>query len=159
RLFPAAPVRRRSRKRAGAHRPHLEQPARIDPRDAAPACSDGLDVENARAYGKSRHFAEILLRRLATADQAHVGARAAHIDGDLILDAELSAEPGPADDATRGTGEKGIDWRAAYGSRRDRAAVRLHHARGYLDPERGHAPFEALEIAVHHRHQACVDGG
>ena len=47
---------------------------------------------------------------------------------------------------------------SAHRARRDRAAVRLHDARRAAYAERRHAALEALEIAVHDRHQARVDG-
>src|SRR5581483_1964432 len=54
---------------AGAHRSHFEQTARVDPCDAAAARADRVDVHDACAHRETGHLAQILLRRLAVADQ------------------------------------------------------------------------------------------
>ena len=65
-------------------------------------------------------------------------------------------ETDAADDAARRPREERVDRQLAHRARRDRAAVRLHDARRVLDAEIADAALEALEIAVHDRHQARV---
>ena len=55
-----------------------------------------------------------------------------------------------------GPGEERIHRHLAHRAGRHRAAVRLHDARRARDAELGDALLEALEIAVHDRHQARV---
>src|SRR6185503_12573962 len=118
----------------------------------------GMDVEGSRAHGETAHLALALLGRLALAYQAYVGAGAAHVERDEVGKPELPAEPRRPDHAARRPGEERVDRQLAHGTGRDGAAVRLHDARRRPDAEPGHAPLEALEVAVHHRHEARVHG-
>ena len=56
-------------------------------------------------------------------------------------------------------GKEGIDRHATHRGGRHRTAVGLHDARGDVDAQFRHTVLEAFQIAVHHRHQAGIDGG
>ena len=84
---PAPSVAGRSRVGAGALRSHDEGAARVDGGDRTPAGADGVDVEGGQAHREAgRHPAR---RRLghASLDEADVGARPAHVEGDGVGEA------------------------------------------------------------------------
>ena len=95
--------------RAGALRPDLHQAVAIEPRDRAAAGADGVDVERRQPHRKALDpFVE---RRAggAVADQRDVGAGAAHVERDDIRHAGEPRHVDRADDARRGSRQRGAD--------------------------------------------------
>ena len=108
-------------------------------------------------HRETAHSAFALLCRLTRADQAHIGAGAAHVEGNQVGQTELRPEPDAADHPAGRTRKEGVDRHPADRAGRNGAAIRLHDSRRAADAEIGDAPFEVLEITVHDRHEAGVD--
>ena len=160
RLGAAAPIRGRSRHRACALRADFQQPARVDPRDAAAACAYGVNVDACACAPGSRPFRANLFSRARRRESEHTSVDVPPMSNVIRLPMPSSrAKTYAADDAAGGTREERVDGQPAHRTRRHRAAVRLHDARRNLDAEIGDAALEALEIAIHDRHQARVDRG
>ena len=155
----AAAIGRRTGIGARALRPDLEQSARVYPGDRAAPGADGMDIKRARAHREAAHQALALLCGLPFADQAHVGRGAAHVEGNKIVQAQVFTQTHAADDAARRSREERVDRELPDRAGRHRTAVGLHDTRHRPDAEVGRAAFEALEIAVHDRHQARVYRG
>ena len=102
------------------------QRAAIDLGDRAAARADRHHVDHRQ---RQRPFADMALlgeRDAAVLDQADVGAGAADIDGDDVLDAARRRHVARADDAGRRTRQRGEGGRAADGGGAGDAAVGLH---------------------------------
>ena len=88
----ASPVCDGSRICAGAARPYRQCLASVEPRDAAAARPDGDDLHLWRAVRIARDHLFGGQRRAKPFDQAHVGARTAHVTGDQVPGAEAMAQ-------------------------------------------------------------------
>ena len=80
-LGASASVARGTRIGARAPGPHGEGSARIDAGDRAAAGADGVDVERWQTDREPRRRAPGRRLRRGAQDQAHVGARTAHVEG------------------------------------------------------------------------------
>ena len=86
---------------AGALRTHL-QAAAHHPRDAAPACADGIDVDGMHADIGARHGYVGAHDGLTLDDHAHIETGAADVGGQNIAKADLRAHGLRAHDASGG---------------------------------------------------------
>ena len=127
RCLAAAPVADRSGARPGALRSDPEQPAGIDPRDAAAARADGVDVDEREVQ---RHrVRQVLLvrdRGAAVPDEGQVEARAAHVAGEHVVETRCLAEPGGRDGAGRRAGHHRLRRGPARGAGGHHPPVALH---------------------------------
>ena len=76
-----------------------------------------------------RATADLRLEQRPARQHRHVGAGAAGVEGDEVLDALDVAEMAAADDAGDRAGHHGLDRRARQHRGARRAAVRFHHQR------------------------------
>ena len=98
-------------------------------------------------------------RRLAVLDQADLGGRAAHVEGEDVLAAERLSEVRRGDH-TRG--RPGLDHEHGTRARRlgaEDAAARLHHEQLCLHARFGEAALDPLQIALDHGTNHGVDHG
>ncbi len=84
RLGAALAVAGRSRHRAGAFRPDMQDAAGIDPRDRAAAGADARDVEAVQRDAVAADLAVHDQRRRAVHHQADIGRGAAHVERDQV---------------------------------------------------------------------------
>src|SRR5205814_4373592 len=145
------------RRGAGAFRPDMQDAAGIDPRDRAAAGADRGDVEAAQRDAVAGDLAVHDERRLAVHDEADVGTRAAHIEGDQVRLAEEARRV----DAARGAAGRARQNRAggkAPGlADRGDAAMRLDDQGRAAIAGLGEARFQPREIARQHRADIGVD--
>lgn len=100
----ALSVASRSGLGSGASRSDLEGAVLINPTDAATSRANRLDIDGREAHGRAKLDLELVVPPgLSINNQGHVGARAAHVEGDDVLEAGESSEPGAADDTAGGT--------------------------------------------------------
>src|SRR5678815_1599992 len=98
RLDAAARVRSRTGIGAGAFRAHFQSARVVHPRDAAAAGADHVDVYHRRLDRIVRHEPARAEQWLAAIDERHVGAGAADIEGDEVLEpCLLYTSPSPRD--------------------------------------------------------------
>ena len=130
RLGPASPVRGGARVGAGAARPDRERLPAVEPCDAAAARSDGDDLHLRRAVRIARDHLLGSERRAEPFDQAHVGARAAHVIGDQIVEPQTLPELDRRGHAPGRTGEHRQHRQTAGALRTHHPAVRGHQEDG-----------------------------
>ena len=152
----AAAVAGGARNGAGAFGPDLHQPIAVEPGDGAAAGADRIDVDAGEPGGIALDPALIRHVGVAVADQADVGAGAAHVEGDDVRGiGELGRVDG-ADDAGRGPREGRSDRQLAGPGGRHQSARRLVDAEaggGCCLSNRG---LEGGHVAGHHRLQVGV---
>ena len=172
RLDAAPPVADRPGIGARAPRPDAEEPARVDPGDAAAAGADLDQVDDGRAdrVARQRHAADaragvaadvVVLGhgRPAVLDQPDLGRRAAHVERDDVGTAERLAQVGRGDHAG---GRPGLDHEHrphARGVRAEDAAARLHHEQLRLHARLASRSRCRCEVALHDRPDHGVDDG
>ena len=160
RCLAAAPVADRSGARPGALRSDPEQSAGIDPRDAAAARSDGVDVDQREVQ---RHrVGQVLLvgdRGAAVADKGEIEARASHVAGEHVVEPRRLAEPGGGDRAGRRTGQHGLRRRAARGAGGHHPPVALHQQELLPEAGVGEPSLGGADVARHQRLHPAVEGG
>ena len=158
RLFAAALVGRRTRVGAHALRPVAQAAARVDPGDAAAAGADGDDLDR----GEHDRVAELdrpLVgdAHLTAVHQRDVGAGAAHVEADGVVEAALAGEEGAG---------HGPRCRAGDGDAGGVAGDRLrgHDAAAGVEDEDvafvlaiAQAVGEIRQVAADDRRQAGVD--
>src|SRR6185437_16728339 len=86
---------------AGALRPDMQDAARVDAADRAAAGAQRHDVEAAQRDLVLADLAVAGERRLALDDEADIGARPAHVEGDEVAVAEELRRVAAAGDAAR----------------------------------------------------------
>ena len=130
RLRAAAGIPCGTRHRAGATRADTETALAIEPSDRAAADADFENIDDVAADRKSVVGAADVVDRFhgiaAALDQRAFCRRAAHVEGDEIVDAEKLAVARSADAAADRTGLHKRDRLAATAFRRDHAAMRSH---------------------------------
>ena len=137
----AAAVARRTGVRAGAPRPHREQPARIHARDRAAPGADRVHVENRQQHREARDLAPAPPRQIAL-DVRAIRRRAADVDRERALEAARARRVTRGAQAAGRPREQLAHRLARRAARRRGAAVREHD----LDARRG-ATRERLEVA------------
>ena len=95
RLLAAARIANRPWVGACAARPNLQEAAIVDPRDAAAAGADRVDVDHRKAYRIARNLTLARDERCRFLDQADIGRGAADIEGDQIAVPGAAAEVAP----------------------------------------------------------------
>ena len=153
-----APVAGRPRIGTGGIRSDTQPSGGVQPRDAAPARADGVDVHHGRTYRIAVDESFRAHQRLSSADQGDVAARAADVHGDDVGAAGGGTRLGRADDARRGTGQEQAHGPRGRGGRGAHATPGLHHLQ-----RRAHTRFvelraHAREIARQHRLDVCIEG-
>ena len=146
--------------RAGALRADPEQPAGIDPRDAAAARADGVDVDQREVQ---RHrVRQVLLvgdGGLAVADEGEIEARASHVAGEHVVEPGRLAEPGRGDGTGGGTGQHRVRRGAARGAGGHHPPVALHQQEPAPESGVGEPPLGGPDVARHQRLHPAVQGG
>ena len=113
--------------RAGALRADDERAAGVEAGDRPAAGADGVDVERRQADGKAAHRA--LARRLghAAEHEAHVGARAAHVERDRVREPAGRGDRRRRPHAAGRSGQQQRDRQVGADRDRHQAAGRRHH--------------------------------
>ena len=154
RLGPAMPIGRRSRSCASALRTDGQR-AIGDLRDRTAACADRHHVDHGK---RQRPFADAAMLGqpdLAILDQADIGAGAADIDGDDILDAAGRGRSPRPDHAGSRPRKRRQRRRLADGLGPGDAAIRLHQQKRRFNLLVGQPLFQPFDIGGDARH----DGG
>ena len=150
--------------RAGARRPHPEQPRLVDRGDAAAAGADDAHVDG----GEAGHVAAVRRAdpRLARprdprpADEAHVVARAAGIRHDGGVGTPFGHGVRAARHRRHGRpGLHRVDRGASDVAGLHHAALRRHHHHGAGEPRGPQPGAHALEVLAHQRLERGVDAG
>ena len=170
RLDPSAPVAGRARIGARAARTDLESACRIEPGDAAASCADLGDVDRrdpqqlacaADQPASGRHRAADLVlaaaRDGAVLDQRRLRGRAAHVEGEQVVDAELLAHPAGGDDTGCGTRLEREDRPLLRVVRGHHAAGGLHDLERPIDPDPVEAGPNPVDVRGHQRPHVGVD--
>ena len=85
RAAPTLAIGRGPRISTGTFRPDRQRTFRAHRRNRAAACADGMNINDRQRQRKFSDAARRGRDGLAIADQRHVGARAAHVDGDEVV--------------------------------------------------------------------------
>ena len=154
---PAPCVAGRPRVGAGAARTDVQHAARVDMGDGAAARADARDVQTVQGDPMSGDAPVGGNGRLALHDERHVGARAAHVEGDEVAVLENPARVARRRDPAGRSGEDsagGEPNRVGHGRE---PAVRLHdeHRPGIARP--GQSLGQAFEIALERGSHVRVD--
>ena len=126
-LAAAAAVADRAGLRPGAARADAKEAACVHPGDRAAAGADRLHVDE--RHRRRQPPLDLELGRvalLAAGDDAHVGARAAHVEREHVLLAQRSGEALARDHAAGRARHHGLDRRLRGRLGEHRASVRLH---------------------------------
>ena len=155
----AAAVCRGPRLRARTFRTDLQQPKRIDERDAAPAGAQCFDLEHGHPDPVAQKIEVLEHVRFAVLAEADVETRAAHVHGNHVPRIPTFGEEQPGVRPGRGSGVEGVD--ALIGQKRSgrQAAVALHvaHLPGVAEAAEkvlhalDVAPDDRADVGVHHR--------
>ena len=90
--------------------PDAQEPAPVDPGDAATAGADGGDVDRRNRYGKAELNLEVSrIANSAAADQADVATRAPHVEGHKVLKPDKLPEEVAGDQPAGQAGEQQLD--------------------------------------------------
>ena len=154
---PTTPVAGRPRVGAGTARTDVQYAARVDVGDRAAAGANARDVQTVQGDPMAGDPPVGGDRSLTLDDERHVGARAAHVEGDEIAMFEDPARVAcrrhpagrPREDSTGGEPDR-------VGHSRE-SAVRLHDEDRPGVARVGQAFGEALEVALQHRADVRVD--
>ncbi len=151
RLFAALAVAGRAGNRAGAARTDAHEAEPVGRRDAAPAGADLDELDHRQAQREAAALLEALqARRLElvapmrppVVDQADLGGRAAHVEGDHVPPFGLPAQEGRAHRTRGGPRFDERDRLLAGVARRGDAAVRQHDEQRHAEQA-----FELDEVA------------
>ena len=157
RLRSATAVAGGARVGAGAARPHLEDPGRVDPGEAAAARPDRARVDHRQ---RDRHAVLELLEvregRLGARQQAGLEAGAAHVTGDQVTQADRLAERRRGHDPARRARAHQRDGLLACPLGRLHAAVRAQDEQ-LVDVALAALPLEAGHVIVQQRLQVRVE--
>src|SRR5206468_102617 len=111
----------------GALGTDAERAAAVEAGERAPARADGMDVDHRDAHGETGDARLGAVRRLVV-DQAHVGRRPTHVEGDDAPDPGATRARGRSDDAARRPREDRPYRLRAGGGEADQTTARLHDA-------------------------------
>ena len=172
RLRAALPVGDRPGHGAGAVRPDADQPAGVDPHQAAAAGADLRNVDD-RQLERVAAAHDQLARQvdagadlvvagpgdLAGLDDGGLGRGAAHVEGDAVGDPVARAGVGRADHAGGRAGLDDIGRFLRCGRGAHDAAVGFHHQDRRRDADAVQMLPQPAEIAPDHRAEIGVDDG
>ena len=155
----ASPVADRTGARAGALGPDPEQPAGIDPGDAASARADGVDIDQGEMQ-RHRVGQVLLVRggRTAVADEGQIEARAPHVAGEHVVEPGRPAEPGRGNRAGRGTRQHRLCRGMARGAGGHHPPVALHQEELVLEAGFLEASLGSADVARHQWLHPAVQG-
>jgi len=139
--------------------PTLSHPAAVHPGDAAAARAHGRYVGHRYAHGEVGYGLGGRLSGRVVFDQADVGAGAAHVEGDEILDARGRGDIVCAGDAGGGAGQGGPDRMIKGGFNGHQAAVRLVDIRREIHAHIADTLFEHGRISADDRAYVAVQRG
>src|SRR5262249_13911357 len=150
----AEPVAYRAGLGARAFWPNVQR-AHFGARDRAAAGADLLDVDHRDLHRQPGGIATDERaaghQHLAVMDDAGLGGRAAHIEGDRVLEPDAVAQRLGADDARRRSGLEHADAGALRLLDPQQAAGRLHDQKVAVEPGGGEMIADLAEIAAHAR--------
>ena len=158
---PAFAVADRTGFGAGAARTDLEQAALVDPGDAAAAGAERGDVDTGDGDGDAEADLELAqVALLPLLDGADVGAGAAHVEGEGVVDAGQLGVVTGSHDAAGETGDEELR-RLRFGhADLQVAAVRFQHAGRGVDPQPVEGGAHTGDVGAQHRLDVGVaDGG
>ena len=146
---------------AGAARSDLEQPALVDPGDAAAAGAERGHIDAGDGYRYAEADLELaLVALLAALDGADVRAGAAHVEREGMLDAGQSGVVAGGDDAAGQARDEELRRLCVGGVDAQVTAIRLQHAGRSGDAEIIEGGAHAGDIVAQHRLDIGVaDGG
>ena len=168
RARPAAPVAGRPRVGAGALRPDPQQAERIDPRDGAATRPDLDQVHRRHRHRRAAAALEPVHpvdlvgarhRHLAARHQASLGRRAAHVEGQDVVDARLRRQRPRRQHAAHGPRLRQPHRHPARDRRGDDPAARLHQEQRPRIAGIGHALLHPAEVLVDPRPHVGVERG
>ncbi len=157
-LSPLA-VTRRARIGAGAFRAGPDRALFGDGGDGPAAGADGVNVDHRECERVVADPARGRERGLAVPDERNIGAGAAHVDGQEVVDAGGPSQPGRPLGAGGGARKREMHGasRGLFG--RAGAAIRLHHQERRFDGAMGEAGGKPADIAPDHRLHRGVQRG
>ncbi len=157
-VLSAAIVTHRARVCACAIWADLQSADGIDARDGAPAGADRVDIQHGQGNGTHVDFALSRYHRVALMDKRHVTTRAAHVEGNDVVDADALASAHGGDNAAGRSGKDRSDGFFGGTFECGNAAVGLHDVEfRRSDAELSHARFEPVQVARHHGLNIGVD--
>ena len=135
----------------------MKHATRIDPRDGAPAGTNGLDLNHGRAHHETKLNGGLRGQgRLALRDQGHIKARAPHVTRDDIGKPCHFGDFRTRDHARSRTRECRANGELAGGRGRHHAPIALHNQELAQKPLLSQDALQARQIAPHHRLQSGV---
>jgi len=142
-----------------APRPDLQRSRGVDERDRAAAGADRLYADRGQPDGIAAELALARGLRHAVGDEAHVGSRAAHVEGERARQRERAREVGGRRHARGRT-------RHRHRQRARPRGVDRHHAAGGVQEmdrhgtgARGHPRDQVVDVAGRERHDRRVQHG
>ena len=145
---------------ARAFRSYAEHAALVDAGDGAAAGAERAHLDHGNRHRQAP--LDLVLGgelRLAVQQQAHVAARAPHVDGDRLPEARLAREVGAADHASGEPGEQQVDRPFGRLGEPGGAAVRLEQRTGAAHVAFAQRLADAPAVAAQQRLQVGVGEG
>ena len=159
-LFPAPPVRRRTRLGPRARRPHMNAVQIVHPRNRPAPGADLDHLDHRNPHGQPAALLEAVAARylegagvkgLAAVDHAQLGRRASHVEREHVAQIEGARQMARQN---RPAGRAGLDEtdRGRHGRvERGQAAPRCHEQEGAVKPGVAQRRRQTPEIARHQR--------
>ena len=151
RAMAAPTVAGRTRLGARALRAHAQHAAVVHPNDAAAAGANRHDVEQRRAHRKTVDAGLAGELGLTVLNEAHVGARAPHVEGDETVESRLHRLAHRAHDPRRRPREERGHRVAPHARARQAPAVGLHETEASRKAARGQMVLEPPQVLCDHR--------
>ncbi|MCY1513414.1 hypothetical protein D9M68_479100 [compost metagenome] len=155
----AAVVGDGARHRARALRADLERARVVDARDAAAACADDVHVHHLGLDRIVGHQAAGSEQRPQLGHQRHVGAGAAHVEGDQVGQAGHAAQLGCADHAGGRARHAGAYRGREHRFHRHQASVGMHRGRLGGHAHAAHGAHQIAHVAGHARAHIGIERG
>jgi hypothetical protein len=140
-------------------RPHVEDPARVDPGNRSATGAQGVDVDAGQRHLAAAHRLIAGEVGLAALEQRDVGAGPAHVEGDEIALADHPRAVGATGDAARGAREDRPCGEANRVGDGGHAAVRLHDEHAAAIAGFRQARLEPAQVPGEHRAHVGVHHG
>ena len=139
--------------------PDAQAPGAVDPRDAAAAGADRVDIHHRHAHRVAVDDAFRPDDGHAAPDERDVAAGAADVAGDEVFAPDRAPRRLAANHAGRRPGKKEPHGTAPRHGRRGEPAARLHHLQRCAHAELGEIALHRGQVAVEHRLHVGVEGG
>ena len=153
------PVADRAGHGSGAARPHVQVARRREPGDAAAARADGGDVQHRQLHRPVAQLPGQGDGGSAPVDQGYVGAGAAHVEGDAVLNPGVPGNVNGRHDPGGRAGKAGVDRLPGGGFRADDSPVGLHNQQGGLDTQLPQVAVQVFDVVADPRHDVGVEDG